>query len=208
MDISQILEEYQKRYPIYNLLDFSFEENGKKEKLHPILILTQYLIDKLVDTGCKRVAVILPDSSCNLLPLILSKYFSNLLYVPDYSGSVLDDVKAGQHLRLGKAVVEFVGIDHEHKLIKFIVNKSNPVSYTCPINGIHHMFEKTEGGDIFGRNMGKREKSGGRKTQTIRRIGFQFKEKSNGIEKIDACFVGKKRFQRVCRKTQSQRRGA
>ena len=200
MDISQILEEYQKRYPIYNLLDFSFEENGKKEKLHPILILTQYLIDKLVDTGCKRVAVILPDSSCNLLPLILSKYFSNLLYVPDYSGSVLDDVKAGQHLRLGKAVVEFVGIDHEHKLIKFIVNKSNPVSYTCPINGIHHMFEKTEGAISSVETWGREKRAAEERLKQSDGLVFNLKKNRTVLKKSMLVLSAKNDFREFAEK--------
>lgn len=145
MLVSQILNQYIKDNPIYDLIRFSIDAKGQEEKLHPLFTITQYIIDKFIADGRKRIAIVLPDNDCNILPLIIVKYFSNVQHEAGYAGSVLEDIKIGQHIRLGKAVVEFEGIDETEKKIKFRVEKKNPLHITCPINGIHYLFEKTEG---------------------------------------------------------------
>ena len=144
MLLSQALDNYVKEYPIYGSIKFSKYINAESENLHPLYILTQYIIDCFIRSGSNRVAVVLPDNDCNIIPLLLTKYFANMQFEQNYAGSVLDEIKSGQHLRLGKAVVEFLGIN-EQKQIKFRVDRKNSTTLTCPINGIHYMFEKTEG---------------------------------------------------------------
>ena len=110
MLVSQVLNDYLKKYPIYNSINFSIDSKSESENLHPLFVLTQYIIDKFISDGNKRIAIVLPDNECNILPLIIAKYFSNVKYESDYAGSVLEDIEIGQHIRLGKAVVEFGGI--------------------------------------------------------------------------------------------------
>ncbi len=157
MLVSQVLNDYLKKNPIYNSIHFSIDGISKSEKLHPLFVLTQYIIDTFISEGNKRIAIVLPDDECNILPLIIAKYFSNILYEPDYAGSVLDDIEIGQHIRLGKAVVEFGGIiDDENekrelgiaggeRYIKFKTGRKEQTTVYCPINGVHYLFEKTEG---------------------------------------------------------------
>lgn len=155
MLISEILDNYKKRNPIYDLINFSVEGNNA-EHLHPLFIITQYIIDKLVENESNRIAIVLPDDECNIIPMLVAKYFSNIQSIPEYAGSVLDEIEIGQHVRLGKAVAEFLGfLDDEEKCrigfkndvkyIKFRTGKASPVIRTCPVNGIHYMFEKTKG---------------------------------------------------------------
>ncbi len=142
--MSNFLEEFYSKYPIYKKVKFSFDNCHKGEILHPLFVMTQRIIDGFIENGSKRIAVVLPDDECNIMPLIISKYFSNVQNEVDYAGSVLDDVTPGQHLMLGKAVVEFIEIDKQKNTIKFKVDRKNATTVTCPINGIHYMFEKTE----------------------------------------------------------------
>ena len=157
MYVSQVLNEYLKKYPIYNSINFSIDSKSESENLHPLFVLTQYIIDKFISNGNKRIAIVLPDNECNILPLIVAKYFSNVKYESDYAGSVLEDIEIGQHIRLRKAVVEFGGIiedeNEKHRLgltrpekyIKFTTGRREKTTVYCPINGIHYLFEKTEG---------------------------------------------------------------
>lgn len=157
MLVSQVLDEYLKKYPIYNSINFSIDSKSESEKLHPLFILTQYIIDKFISDGNKRIAIVLPDNECNVLPLIIAKYFSNIQYESDYAGSVLEDIEIGQHIRLGKAVVEFggiiedenekrkLGLTRPEKYIKFTTGRKEKTTVYCPINGVHYLFEKTEG---------------------------------------------------------------
>lgn len=48
MLVRQILEDYYKKYPIYKSIRFAIDDKCEPENLHPILILTQYVIDILV----------------------------------------------------------------------------------------------------------------------------------------------------------------
>lgn len=142
--MSNFLEEFYSKYPIYKKVKYSFDNCQKGEFLHPLFVMTQRIIDGFIENGSKRIAVVLPDDDCNIMPLVISKYFSNVQNGVDYAGSVLDDITPGQHLMLGRAVVEFVEIDREKNTIKFKVGRKDVVIVTCPINGIHYMFEKTE----------------------------------------------------------------
>ena len=136
MLLSQILDNFNKNYPIYGIVKYAQSNKTEGENLPPLFTLTQYIIDKFISNGHKRIAIILPDNECMVVPLLLTKYFANIQYEADYAGSVLDDIQPGQHLRLGKAVVEFLGIDEKNR-IKFRVDRKNPTKITCPINGIH-----------------------------------------------------------------------
>jgi hypothetical protein len=102
-----LLDEYIERYPIYESVLFG------TENLPSLLILTQYIIDKLIENGKKRIAIILPDDGCNMIPLIVAKCFCNVIYEPSYAPNVLDEVRQGQHLKFGGsegAVVKFISI--------------------------------------------------------------------------------------------------
>lgn len=142
--MNNLLENYYSEYPIYQKISFSRNKMLQGEKLHPIFVLTQNIIDNFIKTGSKRIAIVLPDEDCNIVPMVIAKYFSNIQNEIGYAGSILDEIKPGQHLMLGKAVVEFLNIDKTKNSIKFKVGRSNPMEVTCPINGVHYMFEKTE----------------------------------------------------------------
>lgn len=157
MLVSQVLNDYLKKYPIYNSINFSIDSKSESENLHPLFVLTQYIIDKFISDGNKRIAIVLPDNECNILPLIIAKYFSNVKYESDYAGSVLEDIEIGQHIRLGKAVVEFggiiedenekrrLGLTRPEKYIKFTTGRKEKTTVYCPVNCVHYLFEKTEG---------------------------------------------------------------
>ncbi len=156
MLLSQVLDNYLDKYPIYKSINFSIDSKSTPEKLPPLFVITQHIIDTFISNGSKRIAIVLPDNECNILPLIIAKYFSNVQHQEDYAGNVLEEIEIGQHLRLGKAVVEFggiiadekekraIGIKRDGKYIRFITGKKNKMTRYCPINGVHHLFEKTD----------------------------------------------------------------
>lgn len=109
------LEDYYKCYPIYEHIKISLFKKAEGESLHPLYVATQKIIDQLIEAGNKRIAIVLPDDDCDVIPQLILKYFSNVQNMPEYAGSVLEEVVAGDHLRLGKAVVEFLGIDKLEK---------------------------------------------------------------------------------------------
>lgn len=146
-----IYDDYIARYPILDKVAFSMHEKVVGEKLHPLLVLTQYIIDTLIVKGEKRIAIVLPDNDCNIIPLIISKYFSNILYEEKYAGNVLTDIKPGQRLRLGKAVVEFVGYDAQGRIGLLIGTEPQnyrgpfPSTLWSPVTAIHALLEKCDG---------------------------------------------------------------
>ena len=194
MLVSQILDQYIKDNPIYDLIKFSLDAKGEKEKLHPLFIITQYIIDKFIADGRKRIAIILPDNDCNILPLIIVKYFSNVQYKTDYVGSVLEDIKLGQHVRLGKAVVEFEGIDEKNKIIKFRTDKKNPLHISCPINGIHDLFEKTEGSISSYKAWNKAKKQAEEQLSKADNLIMTLKVKRTALKKTIALLSAKNDF--------------
>ena len=139
------LEDYYRHYPIYSHVKISLFEKVEGELLHPLYVATQKVIDQLIESGNKRIAIVMPNDDSDIISQLLLKYFANVQNVPEYAGSVLDEVVAGDHLRLGKAVVEFLGIDESAKKIKFKVGRKDQMTILCPINGIHYMLEKTSG---------------------------------------------------------------
>lgn len=194
MLFSQILDNYIKNYPIYKSINFSGCTGNEPERLHPLYILTQYIIDKLIAQGEKRIAIVLPDDDCNVIPLILTKYFSNIQHETDYAGSVFDDIEIGQHLRLGKAVVEFMGIDENKKLIKFSVNRKNPANITYPINDVHYSFEKTTGAISSHKAWIEAEKEEQAKLSETENILKLFKRQRTALKKTISVLSSKNDF--------------
>ena len=193
MLLSQILDNFNKNYPIYGIVKYAQSNKTEGENLPPLFTLTQYIIDKFISNGHKRIAIILPDNECMVVPLLLTKYFANIQYEADYAGSVLDDIQPGQHLRLGKAVVEFLGIDEKNR-IKFRVDRKNPTKITCPINGIHYMFEKTDGAISSWKAWCEAKKTANQKLSDSKNILGELRSKRTALRKTMILLSAKKDF--------------
>lgn len=98
MLVSQILEQFYKQHPTYRNIGYSLGNVQYSERLHPLFVFTQYIIDTMISKGEKRIAIVLPDDDCNILPFILAKCFANIQDEPGFAGSVLDEIKPGQML--------------------------------------------------------------------------------------------------------------
>ena len=149
MTLSQLLKEYTNNHYVYNSIDFSLsakEQLSPSEKIHPLYILSQAIIDNFIQKGENRIAIVLPDNDCDIVPMLIMKYFNNILFEKDYCGDILNDITVGQHLRLGDAVVRFDGIVDGR--IRFTYGRSQWEQYEGPLNGplkdIFRMFEKTD----------------------------------------------------------------
>lgn len=150
---SELFNEYTSRYPAYRELNFSLSDDADGEKLHPLFVLTQYVIDSLIEQEDKRIAIILPDDECSIIPMVLTKYFSNVQCDDEYAGSVLNECEQGQRLRLGKAVIEFSGFEtiENRKYIKFKTSdrkdKKNgtDTTFLSLMSNVFYLLEKTEG---------------------------------------------------------------
>ncbi len=146
MLFSEIFEQFNRRHTTYGNIGFSFGNEKNRELLHPLFVITQYIIDTFIENGNRRIAVILPDDDCNILPLILAKCFANIQDDPDFAGSVLDEVQPGQMLRLGDAVVKYLGCEDGNKIV-YSVGRTplTTQTMTCPIREYHNFFEKCTG---------------------------------------------------------------
>ena len=193
MMFNQVLDKYVKDYPIYGSICFSKNRKVESEHLHPLYILTQYIIDCFNRSGSNRVAVVLPDNNCNIIPLLLTKYFANMQFKKDYAGSVLDDIQPGQHLRLGKAVVEFLGIDEKNQ-IQFRVERKNSITVTCPINGMHYLFEKTEGAISSWKTWNEAQKTANQKLLGANKILDELRIKRTALRKTIILLSAKNDF--------------
>lgn len=141
---SDLLNEYTSRYPVYGELSFSLSDDADSEKLHPLFVLTQHIIDSLIKQEDKRIAIILPDDECSIIPMVLTKYFSNIQH-DEYVGSVLNECEPGQRLRLGKAVVEFVGFETRANRRCIIFKTKDKSTISSPMIDVYYLLEKTEG---------------------------------------------------------------
>lgn len=145
--LSEIYDEYIKKYPIYQTVLFS-KKDRLPETLHPLYTISQYIIDTLISKNKKRIAIILPDDESNVFPLIINKYLSNVKYDQNYSiDNVFNGIEAGQRLRLGKAVVEFLCFDPKAgKRIWLRVDRNNPtIRNSYFIGERDYLFQKTTG---------------------------------------------------------------
>lgn len=143
MLVSQILEQFYKQHPTYRNIGYSLGNVQYSERLHPLFVFTQYIIDTMISKGEKRIAIVLPDDDCNILPFILAKCFANIQDEPGFAGSVLDEIKPGQMLRLGDAVVKYLG--REGDRIKYSIGRTQVTEVTSPIFEYHNFFEKSSG---------------------------------------------------------------
>ena len=151
------LQEFLKRHPIYETIKFHSVSNPAETHLHPILPASQAIIDSMIEAGHNRIAIVFPDDDINVLPLIVSKFLSNIQELPGFAHSILEEIEPGQHLKLGKAVVEFVSFDKGNKRIELHVGKPTrqkygttvytlpPARYLSPFQGYHLYFERSTG---------------------------------------------------------------
>lgn len=143
------IRDFLDKHPIYNRIKYSTSTLPVETNLYPLLSASQAVIDSLLESGHKRIAIIMPDDEINILPLIIAKYLSNIQEIPDYAHSIFDDIEPGQRLKLGKAVVEYISLDKENKIIKFLVGKPTKLCsstvYTSPFQGYHLYFERSNG---------------------------------------------------------------
>lgn len=148
MSIVSDFESYLKEHPIYEKIEFGTVNHESIEPLTPLLVMSQAIIDSFINSGDNRISLIMPDDELNILPLIIAKYFSNLHDDVSYSQNIFDDIQRGQHVRMGKAVVEFDSIDN-HKGTISIISGTEKEDRTKEINLIknyffHLYFEKTD----------------------------------------------------------------
>lgn len=145
MLVSQILEQFYKQHPTYRNIGYSLGNVQYNEHLHPLFVFTQYVIDTMISKGEKRIAMVLPDDDCNILPFILAKCFANIQDEPGFAGNVLDEIEPGQMLRLGDAVVKYLGREGD-KIVYNVGRKPlTMATYYCPISEYHNFFEKCTG---------------------------------------------------------------
>lgn len=140
-------QEFVNKNPLYKKIRYKNSEYPGGTLLHPILIYSQAVIDHYVSEGKNRIAIVLPDDETNVLPMVVAKYFSMLQSDPEYAHNVFEDIEPGQHLKLGKSVVEFISIDNDKNVIEFYSGKptkfSSASKYTSPLQNYYLYFERT-----------------------------------------------------------------
>ena len=140
--------DYMLNHLTYMDILFKYINKGANSQLHPLFVMSQFIIDSLIDDGKRRIAIVLPDDQCSIIPLVIAKYFQFLQDDPSYATSIFEDIVPGQHVKLGKAVAEFLEIDQENNTIKYKVGKETklygPVTISTPISNYHLLLERTE----------------------------------------------------------------
>lgn len=138
------LSLYLEEHPIYEKIRFKNSDSECDAPLTPIHIMSQAIIDAFIEKGDNRISLIMPDDNLNVLPLIISKYFSNLQDDIDYSQNIFDEIESGQHVMVGKAVIEFDSIDYEKGTIITIAGKERTKETNKLKDYFFHLyFEKT-----------------------------------------------------------------
>lgn len=121
--ISALLDDFQKQHSVYGEIRFE-GKNGSPELLHPIFTFTQYIINQFITRGENRISIVLPDNETSIIPMVIMHCFDCILNKEGYAGTLMNNIKPGDHLRIKDAVVEFCGIDIENK-IKMVRIKSD-----------------------------------------------------------------------------------
>lgn len=146
--MDSVFNEYTKKHSTYRGIEYKYADRGIRCQLHPVLVMSQFVIDSLIEEGKKRIAIVLPDDECSIVPLVIAKYFQFLQDDPSYATSIFEGIVPGQHVKLGKAIAEFLEIDQENNKIKYKVGKETklygPVTYDTPISNYHLLLERTE----------------------------------------------------------------
>ncbi len=141
------IQNFLNTNPIYDKIKFRSLSSKGDSVIHPVLQASQAIIDKFLMEGKRRIVIVLPDDEINIFPLLIAKYFSNIQERPEYVHNIFDDISEGQHLKLGKAVVEFVSINSEEGIIKLKVGRESkqiyPSLYTEKIKEYMLYFEKS-----------------------------------------------------------------
>lgn len=65
MLVSQILKQFNKQHPTYRNISYFLGSAQYSERLHPLFVFTQYIIDTMIANGSKRIAIVLPDDNCS-----------------------------------------------------------------------------------------------------------------------------------------------
>ena len=151
--VEDILNWYLVRNPVYRDVKFSkADEEVQAERLPNLLIFTQYIIDRFIADGEKRIAIVLPDDECNIIPLLITKCINNINTVENYTSAAFENIQPGQRMRMGNSVVEFIelGEDINHrKTIKFKSgtpkNKDGVQIITERLAPYHFLLEKCDG---------------------------------------------------------------
>lgn len=151
MTINKILDQYKSEYPFFAKLKLSKTGNNEKnltETLPPFLQFTTYLIEKFISEGKKRIGIVLPSEEIPLLPLFVSsclKDATSLETESNNSVNILSTCEKGQHLRIGKAVVEFVNIDGDKVKLKLGRSEKDSLESSYIMGSWTAMLEKTQG---------------------------------------------------------------
>jgi len=106
--IDDAFNKYIHTHSTYNNIVFRHIGTGVNSKLHPVFVMSQYILDSLAEEGKSRYTIILPDDHCQIITLAIARYFQFLQDDPSYATSIFEDIAVGQHVKLGKAVAEFL----------------------------------------------------------------------------------------------------
>lgn len=151
MTINKILDRYKSEYPFFAKLKLSKTGNTEKnltETLPPFLQFTTYLIEKFISEGKRRIGIVLPGEEIPLLPLFASsclKDATSLETESNNSLNILSSCEKGQHLRIGKAVVEFINIDGDKVKFKLGRSEKDSLESSYIMGSWTGMLEKTQG---------------------------------------------------------------
>lgn len=151
MTINKLLDQYKSKYPIFSKLQIAQNKNDDKivlETLPPFLQFTTYLIEKFLAEGKTRIGIVLPDEAVPLFPFFIANCLKELnVLEPDTADNqnILNTCEKGQHLRIGKAVVEFRGVEGEKVKFKLGRTEKDAVESSYVIGSWVGMLEKTQG---------------------------------------------------------------
>lgn len=151
MTIKKLLEQYKNEYPIFSNLKLSKNEHIQKtisENLPPFLQFTAYIIEKFISEGKTRIGIVLPCDEVPLFPFFIANCLKTLKYIEAESAdnlNILRSCKKGQHLRIGKATVEFLGLEGEKVRFKLGRTQNDSLESSYVIGSWVGMLEKTEG---------------------------------------------------------------
>ena len=78
------IEKFLIDHPIYNNITYRTNDFPVATRIHPILTASQAIIDSLIESENKRIAIILPDDELNIKDAVAQSFDSVLdLYIQE-----------------------------------------------------------------------------------------------------------------------------
>ena len=139
MDWSEYIAQILARNSSFDGISLSFGDDRKPIGVPPLIKSSVLMLDRMLECQGKFNILVFPERIQSIFIFTLVKLLYNIAEGRIECAYDPESFQAGEHLKLGKAVVEFVGIEERNNL-KCVRIKLADLQYSAPI-GFHPLFQ-------------------------------------------------------------------